>query len=136
MAIVQKITPCLWFDNQAEKAAKFYVSIFKHSAIGAITRYGKQQAISPVPLDHFESVTGLGLRARRDGHAVLLGKRAWALSLADSPHSSPAADAGFSREIGSHQQTKKPMRRVRNRSHFSRHSRRHDGNSRATTRKH
>jgi len=42
VAIVQKITPCLWFDNQAEKAAKFYVSIFKHSAIGAITRYGKE----------------------------------------------------------------------------------------------
>ena len=28
MAIIQKITPCLWFDNQAEDAAKFYVSIF------------------------------------------------------------------------------------------------------------
>jgi len=42
MAIVQKITPCLWFDNQAEEAAKFYVSLFKNSAIGAITRYGKE----------------------------------------------------------------------------------------------
>ena len=42
MAIVQKITPCLWFDNQAEEAAKFYISLFQHSAIGAITRYGKK----------------------------------------------------------------------------------------------
>jgi len=42
MAIVQKITPCLWFDNQAEEAAKFYVSIFDNSAIGAVTRYGKE----------------------------------------------------------------------------------------------
>lgn len=42
MANVQKITPCLWFDNQAEEAAKFYVSLFKHSAIGVITRYGKE----------------------------------------------------------------------------------------------
>ena len=42
MAIVQKITPCLWFDNQAEEAARFYVSIFKNSAIGAVTRYGKE----------------------------------------------------------------------------------------------
>ena len=42
MVIVQKITPCLWFDNQAEEAAKFYVSLFKNSAIGAITRYGKE----------------------------------------------------------------------------------------------
>ena len=35
----QKITPFLWFDNQAEEAANFYVSIFKQSRIGAITRY-------------------------------------------------------------------------------------------------
>jgi predicted 3-demethylubiquinone-9 3-methyltransferase (glyoxalase superfamily) len=33
MAIVQKITPCLWFDNQAEEAAKFYVSLFGNSRI-------------------------------------------------------------------------------------------------------
>ena len=42
MAALQKITPCLWFDNQAEEAAKFYVSIFENSAIGAVTRYGKE----------------------------------------------------------------------------------------------
>jgi predicted 3-demethylubiquinone-9 3-methyltransferase (glyoxalase superfamily) len=33
------ITPCLWFDHQAEEAANFYVSIFKNSNIGNITRY-------------------------------------------------------------------------------------------------
>src|SRR5260221_2463889 len=37
----QKITPCLWFDTQAEDAAKFYCSIFKDSKIGAISRYTK-----------------------------------------------------------------------------------------------
>lgn len=37
---MQKITPFLWFDNQAEEAANFYVSIFKNSKIGAISRYG------------------------------------------------------------------------------------------------
>ena len=37
---MQKITPCLWFDTQAEEAANFYVSIFKNSKIGHITRYG------------------------------------------------------------------------------------------------
>ena len=42
MAVIQKITPCLWFDDQAEEAAKFYVSIFENSAIGAVTRYGKE----------------------------------------------------------------------------------------------
>jgi len=39
---MQKITPCLWFDNQAEEAANFYTSIFKNSKIGNITRYGKE----------------------------------------------------------------------------------------------
>ena len=37
-----KITPCLWFDNQAEEAVNFYVSIFKNSKIGSITRYGEE----------------------------------------------------------------------------------------------
>jgi predicted 3-demethylubiquinone-9 3-methyltransferase (glyoxalase superfamily) len=38
---MQKITPFLWFDTQAEAAAKFYVSIFKNSRILGITRYGE-----------------------------------------------------------------------------------------------
>jgi predicted 3-demethylubiquinone-9 3-methyltransferase (glyoxalase superfamily) len=41
---MQKITPCLWFDHQAEEAAKFYVSIFKNSKIGNRTRYGEAGA--------------------------------------------------------------------------------------------
>ena len=41
---MQKITPCLWFDHQAEEAAKFYASIFKNSKIGNITRYGEAGA--------------------------------------------------------------------------------------------
>jgi predicted 3-demethylubiquinone-9 3-methyltransferase (glyoxalase superfamily) len=36
-----KITPCLWFDSQAEEAARFYTGIFKNSNIGKITRYGE-----------------------------------------------------------------------------------------------
>jgi Uncharacterized protein conserved in bacteria len=38
---MQKITPFLWFDNQAEEAAKFYVSVFKNSQIITIARYGE-----------------------------------------------------------------------------------------------
>jgi predicted 3-demethylubiquinone-9 3-methyltransferase (glyoxalase superfamily) len=38
----QKITPCLWFDTEAEDAAKHYVSIFKNSRIVNIGRYGKE----------------------------------------------------------------------------------------------
>lgn len=41
---MHSITPCLWFDNQAEEAAEFYVSIFKHSKMGHITRYGEAGA--------------------------------------------------------------------------------------------
>ncbi len=37
---MRKITPFLWFDHQAEEAANFYVSIFKNSKVGNITRYG------------------------------------------------------------------------------------------------
>jgi predicted 3-demethylubiquinone-9 3-methyltransferase (glyoxalase superfamily) len=38
---MQKITPFLWFDNQAEEAMNFYTSIFKNSKIGAVSRYGE-----------------------------------------------------------------------------------------------
>jgi len=41
MAAVQKIAPFLWFDTQAEEAAKYYVSIFKNSKLGKISRYGE-----------------------------------------------------------------------------------------------
>jgi predicted 3-demethylubiquinone-9 3-methyltransferase (glyoxalase superfamily) len=37
---MQKITPFLWFDNEAEEAANFYVSIFKNSMITNVSRYG------------------------------------------------------------------------------------------------
>jgi len=37
---MQKITPFLWFDNNAEEAAEFYVSIFKNSKILNVSRYG------------------------------------------------------------------------------------------------
>jgi predicted 3-demethylubiquinone-9 3-methyltransferase (glyoxalase superfamily) len=39
--MIQKITPCLWFDHQAEEAARLYTSIFKNSRIGRISRYGE-----------------------------------------------------------------------------------------------
>jgi predicted 3-demethylubiquinone-9 3-methyltransferase (glyoxalase superfamily) len=37
-----QITPCLWFDDQAEEAANFYSSVFKDSKIESISRYGKE----------------------------------------------------------------------------------------------
>jgi predicted 3-demethylubiquinone-9 3-methyltransferase (glyoxalase superfamily) len=39
--MMQKITPFLWFDNNAEEAMNFYVSVFKNSKIKRVTRYGE-----------------------------------------------------------------------------------------------
>ena len=41
MASMQRISPCLWFDDQAEEAARFYVGIFDNSRIVSVTRYNK-----------------------------------------------------------------------------------------------
>ena len=41
--ITNRITPMLWFDTQAEDAARYYVSIFKNSRIGQVSRYGPDQ---------------------------------------------------------------------------------------------
>jgi Cd2+/Zn2+-exporting ATPase len=48
-----------------------------HPLARAITRYGKQQQLPALDLEHFESVTGLGLKAQRNGRAILLGRREW-----------------------------------------------------------
>ena len=37
---MQRISPCLWFDNQAEEAVNFYLSIFKNAKIKSVTRFG------------------------------------------------------------------------------------------------
>lgn len=55
---MQRITPCLWFDDKAEEAAKFYVSVFKHSKLGPITRYGEAGAqVSGRPAGSVMTVT-------------------------------------------------------------------------------
>jgi predicted 3-demethylubiquinone-9 3-methyltransferase (glyoxalase superfamily) len=41
---MQKVTPCLWFDDNAEEAVNFYVSLFKNSKINNIARYGEAGA--------------------------------------------------------------------------------------------
>jgi len=42
---MQKITPCLWFDNQAEEAVNFYLSLFKNSKILEVTHYGENMPL-------------------------------------------------------------------------------------------
>lgn len=39
---IRQIVPCLWFDNQAEEAANFYISVFKNSKIGNVAHYPKE----------------------------------------------------------------------------------------------
>jgi predicted 3-demethylubiquinone-9 3-methyltransferase (glyoxalase superfamily) len=41
MQLIQRVTPCLWFDNQAEQAAGFYTGVFKNSKITKVSRYGE-----------------------------------------------------------------------------------------------
>ena len=41
---MQKITPFLWFDEQAEEAVNFYVSTFKNSRVQGVTRYDEEGA--------------------------------------------------------------------------------------------
>jgi amidase len=57
---VQKIAPCLWFDDQAEAAAGFYTAIFKHSRIVRVTRYGVRTP------DHENEFNELRLRSTSD----------------------------------------------------------------------
>jgi predicted 3-demethylubiquinone-9 3-methyltransferase (glyoxalase superfamily) len=51
---MQKITPFLWFDQQAEEAMHFYTSIFKNSKVGTVSRYGEA---GPGPKGSVMSVT-------------------------------------------------------------------------------
>jgi len=69
-----------------------------HPLARAITRYGKQQKLEPIEFEHFESVTGQGLRAKRNGSVCSLGGRDW---IAEGRHADamalvPATEAGFS----------------------------------------
>jgi predicted 3-demethylubiquinone-9 3-methyltransferase (glyoxalase superfamily) len=41
MQVIQKITPCLWFDDQAEEAVEFYIAVFRNSKIVQVARYGE-----------------------------------------------------------------------------------------------
>jgi Zn2+/Cd2+-exporting ATPase len=48
-----------------------------HPLARAVTRYGKQQGLAPVEFEHFESITGQGLRGECNGKVCLLGRREW-----------------------------------------------------------
>ena len=69
---MKTITPCLWFDKEAEEAANYYCSIFKNAQLGAITRYGKEgQEVHGKPPGSV-----LTIEFALDGHKFLASTRA------------------------------------------------------------
>jgi Cd2+/Zn2+-exporting ATPase len=85
-------------ENEIARLAYSLEKLSTHPLARAITRHGKQKQIEPLALEHFESVTGHGLRAKRNGVECLLGRRDW-LAQGERPKIiSPVSstDAGFS----------------------------------------
>ncbi len=64
-------------ENEIAQLAYSLEKLSTHPLARAITRHGKQQGLTPVAFEQFESVTGHGLRAKQAGMEVLLGKREW-----------------------------------------------------------
>ena len=65
MSSVQRIAPCLWFDRQAEDAAKHYVSVFRNARIVNVTRYGK----AGFDVHHMPAGTVMTVEFELDGQA-------------------------------------------------------------------
>jgi Cd2+/Zn2+-exporting ATPase len=67
-------------EDEIARLAYSLEKLSTHPLARAITRHGKQNQIEPFALDHFESVTGQGLRANRNGVECLLGRREWIIA--------------------------------------------------------
>ena len=85
-------------ETEIARLAYSLEKLSAHPLARAITRHGKQQGIEAIEFEHFESVTGQGLRARRDGKVCLLGRREWVAAEMknESIASVPPTAAGFS----------------------------------------
>jgi len=86
-------------EREVAQLAYSLEKLSTHPLARAITRHGKQNQLAELPFDKFESVTGLGLRAWRNGVASRLGRREWLAT--DGGHQVkiaqvPATAAGFS----------------------------------------
>jgi Cd2+/Zn2+-exporting ATPase len=64
-------------ETEVARLAYSLEKLSTHPLARAITSYGKREQLELVPFEQFESVTGHGLRAKRDGHDCLLGRREW-----------------------------------------------------------
>jgi Cd2+/Zn2+-exporting ATPase len=85
-------------EKEIARLAYSLEKLSTHPLARAITRHGKQQGMEAIVFDHFESVAGEGLRARRNGAVSELGGRDWigAGRHAATVAGVPATDAGFS----------------------------------------
>ena len=72
-------------ENEIARLAFSLEKLSGHPLARAITRHGKQRGFEPFALDHFESVTGQGLRAKRAGVECLLGRREWIIAERRTP---------------------------------------------------
>ncbi len=72
-------------EDEIARLAYSLERLSAHPLARAITRHGKQKQIEPLALDHFESVTGHGLRAKRNGVECLLGRREWIIAERRAP---------------------------------------------------
>ncbi|HEY5233589.1 MAG TPA: heavy metal translocating P-type ATPase [Verrucomicrobiae bacterium] len=91
-------------ENEIARLAYSLEKLSTHPLARAVTRFGKQQKFEPVEFEHFESITGHGLRARCDGKICLLGRREW---FAETEHGKiiatmTATDSGVSEIWVSH----------------------------------
>jgi len=86
--------------NEKEVACLAYSleRLSTHPLARAITRYGKLQQLDSVECEGFESITGQGLRARRNGSKCLLGRREWVMqeTLVPSPSDASSSEPGHS----------------------------------------
>ncbi|MGP8021554.1 MAG: heavy metal translocating P-type ATPase, partial [Limisphaerales bacterium] len=85
-------------ENEIAQLAFSIERLSTHPLARAITRHGKQQKLEPIEFEHFESVTGQGLRANHNGGVCSLGGRDWLVQghHAEAIARAPATDAGFS----------------------------------------
>ncbi len=75
-------------ENEIARIAYSLEKLSTHPLARAITRHGKQQGLAAIEFEHFESVTGQGLKAKHNGGDIFLGRREWVFGSAGVP---PAA---------------------------------------------
>jgi len=84
-------------ENEIAQFAYSLEKLSTHPLARAITRHGKQQNLAPHEFSQFESVTGQGLKAKRDGKEVFLGKREWVeTQVAQGEFAAPQSGVGTS----------------------------------------